>query len=192
VEVAEGERAHVSRRSQVENVLAFDHCIAIPFHALNWNSPFRPESSAAMAAQKRSSEDIPPSRKSKKAKVEVTPTQPPVTLKATEDVDFPRGGGTSFTPLEMQGIRAEAVKEANDELFKVVSSDRSKHIDFSWVFRKRKLTRRRGPRGPSGSGLLRAEKISLQKRRNQKQSMLALSISTTRSVGPEVATIIVF
>lgn len=36
-----------------------------------------------------------------------------------EDVDFPRGGGTSFTPLEVKTIRAEAVKEANDELFEV-------------------------------------------------------------------------
>ena len=37
----------------------------------------------------------------------------------TEEVDFPRGGGTSFTPLEVKTIRAEAVKEANAELFQV-------------------------------------------------------------------------
>jgi hypothetical protein len=37
----------------------------------------------------------------------------------TEEVDFPRGGGTSFTPLEVKAIRAEAVQEANAELFKV-------------------------------------------------------------------------
>lgn len=37
----------------------------------------------------------------------------------TEEVDFPRGGGTSFTPLEVKAIRAEAVKEANSELFEV-------------------------------------------------------------------------
>jgi rRNA biogenesis protein RRP5 len=37
----------------------------------------------------------------------------------TEEVDFPRGGGTSFTPLEVKAIRAEAVKEANEELFEV-------------------------------------------------------------------------
>ncbi|KAH9947721.1 hypothetical protein B0H21DRAFT_852620 [Amylocystis lapponica] len=30
---------------------------------------------------------------------------------------FPRGGGTSFTPLEVKAIRAEAAKEANEELF---------------------------------------------------------------------------
>jgi rRNA biogenesis protein RRP5 len=38
-----------------------------------------------------------------------------------EDFDFPRGGGSSFTPLEVKSIRAEAVKEANEELFKVSS-----------------------------------------------------------------------
>jgi rRNA biogenesis protein RRP5 len=37
----------------------------------------------------------------------------------TEEVDFPRGGGTTFTPLEVKAIRAEAVKEANAELFEV-------------------------------------------------------------------------
>jgi hypothetical protein len=36
-----------------------------------------------------------------------------------EDIDFPRGGGTSFTPLEVKAIRAEGLKEAEDELFKV-------------------------------------------------------------------------
>jgi len=36
-----------------------------------------------------------------------------------EELDFPRGGGTSFTPVEVKAIRAEAVKEANEELFKV-------------------------------------------------------------------------
>ncbi|KAF7339807.1 rRNA biogenesis protein RRP5 [Mycena venus] len=41
-------------------------------------------------------------------------THPPDRLKT---VDFPRGGGTSFTPLEVKAIRAEAVKEANAELF---------------------------------------------------------------------------
>lgn len=36
-----------------------------------------------------------------------------------EEVDFPRGGGSSFTPLEVKTIRAEAFQEANDELFEV-------------------------------------------------------------------------
>ncbi|KAF9460156.1 hypothetical protein BDZ94DRAFT_1266781 [Collybia nuda] len=42
-----------------------------------------------------------------------------VTNLVAEEVDFPRGGGTSFTPLEVKAIRAEAVKEAN-ELFEDV------------------------------------------------------------------------
>ena len=37
-----------------------------------------------------------------------------------DEVDFPRGGGSSFTPLEYKIIRAEAIKEADqDLLFKV-------------------------------------------------------------------------
>ncbi|OCH94735.1 U3 snoRNP-associated protein Rrp5 [Obba rivulosa] len=36
---------------------------------------------------------------------------------APEEVDFPRGGGTSLTPLEVKTLRAEAVQEANQELF---------------------------------------------------------------------------
>jgi rRNA biogenesis protein RRP5 len=35
-----------------------------------------------------------------------------------EEIDFPRGGGTTFTPQEVKAIRAEAIKEA-DDLFKV-------------------------------------------------------------------------
>jgi rRNA biogenesis protein RRP5 len=35
-----------------------------------------------------------------------------------EEIDFPRGGGTTYTPQQVNAIRAEAIKEA-DELFKV-------------------------------------------------------------------------
>ena len=48
--------------------------------------------------------------------------QPGIQLKSkltAEEVDFPRGGGSSFTPLEVKTIRAEAFQEANDELFEV-------------------------------------------------------------------------
>lgn len=38
---------------------------------------------------------------------------------APVEVDFPRGGGTTFTPIEVKTIRAEAHKEANEELFQV-------------------------------------------------------------------------
>jgi len=36
-----------------------------------------------------------------------------------EEIDFPRGGGTTYTAQEVKTIRAEAIKEAEDELFKV-------------------------------------------------------------------------
>ncbi|KAF7981179.1 hypothetical protein HWV62_34965 [Athelia sp. TMB] len=41
---------------------------------------------------------------------------PPSKLTA-EEIDFPRGGGSSFTPIEVKAIRAEALQEADDELF---------------------------------------------------------------------------
>ena len=72
-----------------------------------------------MPAQKRTLDDLSTSRKSKKSKVaDAGPSTAPQRL-AADEVDFPRGGGTSFTPLEFKTIRAEAVKEANEELFEV-------------------------------------------------------------------------
>ena len=67
--------------------------------------------------QKRPLDETSSTQKAKKFKtndtVKTTNSLP------TEEVDFPRGGGTSFTPLEVKAIRAEAVKEANAELFEV-------------------------------------------------------------------------
>lgn len=42
----------------------------------------------------------------------------PISNLVSEEVNFPRGGGTSFTPFEVKTIRAEGAKEAEDELFK--------------------------------------------------------------------------
>jgi rRNA biogenesis protein RRP5 len=39
-----------------------------------------------------------------------------------EEVDFPRGGGTSLTAAEVKAIQAEATQEANEELFAVSSA----------------------------------------------------------------------
>jgi hypothetical protein len=77
-----------------------------------------------MAARKRSLEDTSSSRKVKKLKSESEkniskPQSSEPSSIVIEEVDFPRGGGTSFTPLEVKAFRAEAVKEANAELFKV-------------------------------------------------------------------------
>jgi rRNA biogenesis protein RRP5 len=46
----------------------------------------------------------------------------PVTHVSTlvpDEIDFPRGGGTSFTPLEVKAIRQEGMDEANEEVFQV-------------------------------------------------------------------------
>ena len=77
-----------------------------------------------MAGTKRALDET-SAPKAKKAKVDKTKkkdkpaaTAVPSSL-LTEDTDFPRGGGTSFTPLEVKAIRAEAAQEADQELFKV-------------------------------------------------------------------------
>lgn len=78
-----------------------------------------------MAAQKRVLDDASTSHKSKKTKLsdqdkpKAERLPQPVSNLVSEEVDFPRGGGTSFTPLEVKAFRAEAIKEANDELFEV-------------------------------------------------------------------------
>lgn len=53
-------------------------------------------------------------RKSASAQVPVqTPSGP------SNEVDFPRGGGTTFTPAEVKSIRAEGQREADEDIFKV-------------------------------------------------------------------------
>ena len=72
-----------------------------------------------MAVHKRALEDTSSTQKPKKSKT-INETGRNISLTTTaEEVDFPRGGGTTFTPLEVKTIRAEAVKEANEELFEV-------------------------------------------------------------------------
>lgn len=41
------------------------------------------------------------------------------TLLASEEIDFPRGGGTTLTALELKEARAEGVKDAESQIFKV-------------------------------------------------------------------------
>jgi len=87
-----------------------------------------------MASKKRSLEDgtSPKAKKSKlaaeastdkkqkKVKARVKADKPLETTSnvVPEEIDFPRGGGTTFTPQEVKAIRAEAKKEADDS-FKV-------------------------------------------------------------------------
>jgi rRNA biogenesis protein RRP5 len=74
-----------------------------------------------MPGQKRSLQDTAVPHKSKKPKLsdEVKTGKKAHESVSAAEVDFPRGGGTSFTPLEVKTIRAEAIKEANEELFDV-------------------------------------------------------------------------
>lgn len=75
------------------------------------------ESSSAPKAKKSKVDDKQP-----KAKAKAEKPQAQSSNLVQDEVDFPRGGGTSFTPLEVKTIRAEAVKEANEELFNVCNS----------------------------------------------------------------------
>lgn len=49
------------------------------------------------------------------------PNQPTTPALAAAEIDFPRGGGSSFTPLESKAIRVEAIQELKEEeqIFKV-------------------------------------------------------------------------
>ncbi|KAI0706125.1 hypothetical protein BC835DRAFT_1260450 [Cytidiella melzeri] len=88
-----------------------------------------------VAGSKRGLEDSAGAPRSKKTRVEAKSTKrtaasfkspaPRLNI-AQEEVDFPRGGGTSLTPLEVKAIRAEAVKEADEELFNQTKRDRRK------------------------------------------------------------------
>jgi len=55
--------------------------------------------------------------KKRKSEADQVPVQ--TTSGPNGEVDFPRGGGTSFTPAEVKSIRAEAQREANEDIFKV-------------------------------------------------------------------------
>jgi rRNA biogenesis protein RRP5 len=57
-------------------------------------------------------------KKEKRAKAKVQKPLEHASNVVPEEIDFPRGGGTTFTAQEVKAIRAEAMKEA-DDLFKV-------------------------------------------------------------------------
>ena len=57
-------------------------------------------------------------KKEKRTKSKVDKPLEHVSNAVPEEVDFPRGGGTTLTAQEVKAIRAEAIKEA-DDLFKV-------------------------------------------------------------------------
>ena len=81
-----------------------------------------------MAGHKRSLDDGTSVQKSKKTKLSSEKSGkkthkgdpvPSTSATTLEEIDFPRGGGTTLTPLEVKTVRAEAVREADRELFAV-------------------------------------------------------------------------
>jgi hypothetical protein len=54
-------------------------------------------------------------------------------LLVSDEIDFPRGGGSSFTPFEHKELRTEAIKEAESELIQVDISFISCPLDISLV-----------------------------------------------------------
>lgn len=71
---------------------------------------------------KRTREEPAPKPEIKAKRVKNTHDQRPeepqpkaTSLLLPAEVDFPRGGGSSFTPLETKAIHAEVTKELNDE-----------------------------------------------------------------------------
>ncbi|EJD51778.1 nucleic acid-binding protein [Auricularia subglabra TFB-10046 SS5] len=103
-----------------------------------------------MAAKKRTLEDTDAQPKAKKARVAASegsekaqrkppkPAAPP----PAEEIDFPRGGGSSFTPAEHKAIRHEAALEAEDELRFEDSQATKKSKSKPRVEKKTKKTKR--------------------------------------------------
>ncbi|KAM6498466.1 hypothetical protein JOM56_006414 [Amanita muscaria] len=92
-----------------------------------------------MAAKKRPLEEDSTTRhpkKSKKSDSTTTKTPHPAITLLNDEVDFPRGGGTTLTPAEVKAIRAEGIKEANEELFK------TRHLQDENVQKKSKKRKR--------------------------------------------------
>ena len=77
-----------------------------------------------MSSRKRTSNSTAKSpRKKFKTSDEAEDKVQAISLSRREEVDFPRGGGSSFTPIEYKAIREEALKELKDgEVFKVLYS----------------------------------------------------------------------
>ena len=70
-------------------------------------------------SKKRASDEPLRTREKKRTKVQEDTVESGHPLAAGE-VDFPRGGGSSFTPVEYKSIRAQAIQELKDEdIFKV-------------------------------------------------------------------------
>ncbi|KAG6336141.1 hypothetical protein ID866_2951 [Astraeus odoratus] len=72
-----------------------------------------------------------------------------------EEVDFPRGGGTTLTPLEVKEVRAEALREADRELFSTMGKGNAK--------RKRSGTEPKAKSQSSGKDTIRIEHLNYKR-----------------------------
>ncbi|KAL5533988.1 hypothetical protein ACEPAG_448 [Sanghuangporus baumii] len=80
-----------------------------------------------MSSKKRSSESASTGQRKKARTSDKNEDRPqPASVLQQQEVDFPRGGGTSFTPVEYKAIREEALKELNDEAVFKESGARNK------------------------------------------------------------------
>lgn len=75
---------------------------------------------AAAKGKKRDRDELPtPVKYPKKPRLSIERghdfRQPPNSTLTNDEVDFPRGGGSAFTPAELKAIRSEAVREADEE-----------------------------------------------------------------------------
>ncbi|KAI0673370.1 U3 snoRNP-associated protein Rrp5 [Trametes maxima] len=84
------------------------------------------------AGKKRVLDEASGTPKAKKTKMERSEKKPrdqphkssePASSLVADEIDFPRGGGTTLTPLEVKTLRAEAAKEADKELFEDSAKD---------------------------------------------------------------------
>ncbi len=102
-------------------------------------------------------------RKEKKASRKAEKPKPLQHTIVPEEIDFPRGGGTTYTPQEVKAIRAEAIQEAEEELFKVRELYRSVYaliltVSFQENAQKTKKARRKSDAKGKGKAVDDGEK----------------------------------
>lgn len=116
-----------------------------------------------MPSAKRALPESAPGPKAKKSKTTTDagkPTAHPVSTLTAEDVDFPRGGGSSLTPLEVKSLRVEAVREADAELFQDAQKPKKTQ---SVKKKKSQALRESGESGNAKSSKLRIEHLNYKR-----------------------------
>lgn len=120
------------------------------------------EASGTPKAKKTKTEEQTKKSKDKAEK----PTQPVSSL-VSDDIDFPRGGGTTLTPLEVKTLRAEAAKEVDKELFAVRPTSLASSFNINNIYPRR--LQQRSPLNARESQRRGVPPIVLQKMARKKQ-----------------------